>query len=258
MSGLLTAISTANNRGSFNLRRTSDFQATLLAMAGHDLRQPLQVIQSAYEWLGDRIASNSDKAQWERGERAIGRLAEQLDRLVGALRLVEQSDTIEISRVPLCPLLQRIAAENELSAREKDVDIRLCATSCTVMSNPVLLEGIVRNLVRNAVKYTGGGGSVLIGCRSARREVRLDVYDTGIGITPHQLPKIFDAFERLETTHVDGLGIGLFVVRRAVELLGHRIEVRSEVGRGSRFSVIAQTGSDAPNTRACRSDLLGV
>lgn len=241
MSGFLTTISTADNHGAFNLRRTSDFQAALLAMAGHDLRQPLQVIQSAYEWLGDRVADNSEKAQLERGERAIGRLAEQLDRLIGALRLYEHSDTIELSHVPLGPLFQRIAGENETAAREKGVDIRVHLTRCSAASNPVLLEGIVRNLVRNAVKYTDPGGCVLIGCRRSGRDVRIDVHDTGIGIPPQQLPKIFDAFHRLDTTHVDGLGIGLFVVRRAVELLGHRIEVRSQLGRGSRFSVFAQS-----------------
>ncbi|WP_171520818.1 sensor histidine kinase [Ensifer canadensis] len=243
MSGLLTTIPTADNHGAFNLRRTSDFQAALLAMAGHDLRQPLQVIQSAYEWLGDRVANNSEKAQLERGERAIGRLAEQLDRLIGALRLYEHSDTIELSHVPLGPLFRRIAGENEIAAREKGVDIRVHVTRCAAASNPVLLEGIVRNLVRNAVKYTDRGGCVLVGCRRSGHDVRIDVHDTGIGIAPQQLPKIFDAFHRLDTARVDGLGIGLFVVRRAVELLDHRIEVRSQLGRGSRFSVFAQASN---------------
>ena len=65
------------------------------------------------------------------------------------------------------------------------------------------------------------------------------MYDTGVGIAPQHLPQIFDAFQRVESAHADGLGIGLFVVRRAVQLLGHRVEVRSMAGRGSRFSVFA-------------------
>jgi signal transduction histidine kinase len=75
--------------------------------------------------------------------------------------------------------------------------------------------------------------------------VRIDVYDTGIGIAPEQLSRIFDAFERLDSARCDGLGIGLFVVRRALELLGHRIEVKSAVARGSRFSIVAPR-SDNP------------
>ena len=71
-------------------------------------------------------------------------------------------------------------------------------------------------------------------------EVRVDVYDTGVGIAPEHLPQIFEAFQRLDSTRADGLGIGLFVVRRAVQLLGHRVEVHSQVGRGSRFSVFTR------------------
>ena len=108
------------------------------------------------------------------------------------------------------------------------------------MSNSVFLEGIVRNLVRNAVKYTETGGRILIGCRRVEDHIKIDVYDTGVGIAPEHLPQIFDAFQRVDSTRADGLGIGLFVVRRAVQLLGHRVEVRSRVVLGSRFSVFAR------------------
>src|SRR5262245_41382111 len=82
-----------------DIQRASDFQPALLGMVGHDLRQPLQVIQSAYEWLATRIETECEKARLARGERAIARLTEQLDRLVGALRLYEHSKTMEISEV---------------------------------------------------------------------------------------------------------------------------------------------------------------
>lgn len=226
-----------------NLQRASDFQATLLGMAGHDLRQPLQVIQTAYEWMSSKVCSASDKVRLERGERAITRLTEQLDRLVGALRLYEHAKRVELSPVPIAPLLSRITSENEDAARQKRVKLNVCATSATVLSNPVLLDGILRNLVRNAVKYTEANGRILIGCRSVGNEVRIDVYDTGVGMAPEHLPQIFDAFQRFDSTNTDGLGIGLFVVRRAVELLGHRVDVRSVPGRGSRFSVYARSAA---------------
>jgi signal transduction histidine kinase len=221
------------------LQRASDFQAALLGMAGHDLRQPLQVIQNAYEWLGARAAA-SERARVERGERAIARLTEQLDRLLGALRLYEHTKSIEVVPVPLAPLLRRIGAENVQAAEEKGVELRIARTTAAVMSHPVLLDGILRNLVRNAVKYTEPGGRILIGCRRSGQDVRIDVYDTGIGMAPEQLPRIFEAFHRVDSTRADGLGIGLFVVRRAVGLLGHRIEVSSAVARGSRFTVQAR------------------
>jgi two-component system phosphate regulon sensor histidine kinase PhoR len=226
-------------QGALDLQRGSDFQAALLGMAGHDLRQPLQVIQSAYEWLGTRIGT-SEKARLERGERAIARLTEQLDRLVGALRLYEDTRQIEVAPVALGPLLWRIVAETAEAAAEKGVELRVCRTTALVMSNAVLLESILGNLVRNAVKYTEPGGRILIGCRRSGPDVRIDVYDTGIGMAPEHLPRIFEAFHRVDSIRGDGLGIGLFVVRRAVGLLGHRVEISSAEGRGSHFSVRAR------------------
>lgn len=223
-----------------DLQRTSDFQATLLGMAGHDLRQPLQVIQNAYEWLGTRIDTSPEKARLARGERAIAKLTEQLDRLVGALRLYEHTKQLELSPVALSPLFWRVAHENLETATEKGVDLRVCQTSAVVLSHPVLLDGILRNLVRNAVKYTDAGGRILIGCHQRKGGVQIDIYDTGVGMAPEHLPRIFEAFQRLDSTRSDGLGIGLFVVRRAVELLGHHIDVTSTVSRGSRFSVFAR------------------
>lgn len=225
---------------SSDLQRASDFQAALLGMAGHDLRQPLQIIQSAYEWLGSRVAHTSEKARLERGERAIARLTDQLDRLVSALRLYEHTQKMEIAPVALGPLFRRIANENENDAQESGIELRVHRTRAVMMSNPVLFEGILRNLVRNAVKYTAPAGRILIGCRRIKDEIRVDVYDTGVGIAPEYLPQIFEAFQRLDSARGDGLGIGLFVVRRAVQLLGHRVEVSSQVGCGSRFSVFAR------------------
>jgi two-component system, OmpR family, phosphate regulon sensor histidine kinase PhoR len=226
-----------------DLQRASDFQAALLGMAGHDLRQPLQIIQSAYEWLGSRVAHTSEKVRLGRGERAIAKLTEQLDQLVSALRFYEHTQKMEIVPVALAPLFWRLASENENDARENCIDMRIRPTREVIVSNPVLFEGVVRNLVRNAVKYTEPTGRILIGCRRLKDEIRVDVYDTGVGIAPEYLPQIFEAFQRLDSSGAGGLGIGLFVVRRAVQLLGHRVEVRSQVGRGSRFSVFARAAT---------------
>jgi two-component system, OmpR family, phosphate regulon sensor histidine kinase PhoR len=222
-----------------DLQRASDFQVALLGMAGHDLRQPLQVIQGTYELLRTRARSTSEQVWLDRGELALDRLTEQLDRLLGAIRLYEYTRTMEISSVALAPLFWRLRNENEDAALRRGVDMRVCATEARVLSNPVLLNGILRNLLTNAIKYTEPGGRILIGCRHFGRDVRIDVYDTGIGIAPEQLQRIFDAFERIDIARCEGLGIGLFVVRRALDLLGHRIEIRSAVSQGSRFSIFA-------------------
>jgi two-component system phosphate regulon sensor histidine kinase PhoR len=223
-----------------DLQRASDFQAALLGMAGHDLRQPLQVIQRAYEVLRTAGVEKSQQAWLDHGEQAISRLSEQLDRLLGAFRLYEYTKTMELSSVALEPLFHRVCEENEHAALRRGIDLRVCATKARVCSNSVLLGCILGNLITNAIKYTELGGRILIGGRRCGSQVRIDVHDTGIGIAPERLSRIFDAFERCDSSRREGLGIGLFVVRRALDVLGHRIEVRSAVGRGSRFSIIAR------------------
>ncbi len=223
--------------------QASEFLSALLCIAAHDLRRPLQIIQSTHEWLGSRTSADCERSRVTRGERAINELTDQLDTLVSALRLYEYTRGMEIGEVSLSGLLSRLARDNAEAAASKDVKLRIYPSSYRVVSNPVLLGGIFRNLLTNAVKYTHSGGRILVGCRKVDGEVRIDVYDTGAGMAPEKLPNIFEAFQRLDSNNEDGLGLGLFAVRRAIGLLGHRIEVKSMPGRGSRFSVYARTAS---------------
>jgi two-component system, OmpR family, phosphate regulon sensor histidine kinase PhoR len=224
-------------------QRTTDFQGVLLAMAGHDLRGPLQIIQGSYDLLGIDVRTKFEQRQLQRGQHAIKHLNGLLDQLLGAVRLCEHSKEAKLSPVALEPLFRQACHENAESALQKGIEIRVCPTSASVMSNAVLLNGILRNLVSNAIKYTEPNGRILVGCRRSGQNVRIDVCDTGIGIANEQLSRIFEAFTRLDCTRCDGLGVGLFIVRRAIEVLGHRIDVSSVVSRGSRFSISA-TGSE--------------
>jgi len=220
-------------------KRTTDFQAVLLAMAGHDLRQPLQVIQSSHDLLGIGVRTKSEQRLLQTGQHAINGLNGLLDQLLGAVRLYEHSKEAKLSPVALEPLFRQAHHENAEGALQKGIDIRVCSTGASVMSNAVLLNGVLRNLVSNAIKYTEPNGRILIGCRRSGENVRIDVCDTGIGIAGEQLSRIFEAFTRLDSTRCDGLGVGLFIVRRAIEVLEHRIDVSSVASRGSRFSIFA-------------------
>ena len=216
-----------------------EFQTTLVGMMGHDLRQSLQVIQGTYSLLRSRQEEMPQQAWLDRGERAVTKLTEQLNCLVDAFYLAERANALEVSPVGLGPLFWRLRHENEDAAIQRGIDLRTLTANGHVMSNPVLLGCILRNLLTNAIRYTEPGGRILIGCRRKGPEIRIDVYDTGIGIPEHQLPRIFESFTRLAPERSNGLGIGLSIVRRALEVLGHRIEVRSVVGEGSLFSIYA-------------------
>jgi signal transduction histidine kinase len=98
---------------------------------------------------------------------------------------------------------------------------------------------MLRNLIRNAIDYTPPGGGVFVTCRRCRSELRIEVRDTGVGIRANALSAIFRAFQRADESRPAGLGLGLFIVKHAADLLGHRVEVCSAEGRGSCFTVVA-------------------
>jgi signal transduction histidine kinase len=217
----------------------SDFSATLLAMAGHDLRQPLQVIVGAHDLLARIPHGGAAQTQLNRAEDATRQLADKLDQLVEALRLREFAASDHHEPVPLGPVLEQLASEFAEPVRLKGVKLHVSPARETVFSHPVLLNGILRNLARNAIEYTPRGGRVLVLCRRHGSRVRLEVRDSGIGIPGAELSKVFSAFHRADTTCSDGLGLGLFIVKSAADLLGHRIQVSSVVGRGSCFAIVA-------------------
>jgi signal transduction histidine kinase len=217
-------------------QRGHDFNAVLLAMAGHDLRQPLQVILNSYAWLAERHTGDHERI--DRGKRAIAQLTGQLDHLIEALRIHERAARVEPAPLRIQTLFDSLCRDNAGTAARNGVELRFAPTSIMAMSDAVLLDGILRNLVRNAIKYTPRAERILLGCRRLGGDVRIGVHDTGIGIAPDHLARVFDAFHRVDSTRPDGLGLGLFVVRHAADLLGHRIEVRSKVDIGSCFSIV--------------------
>jgi two-component system phosphate regulon sensor histidine kinase PhoR len=166
-------------------------------------------------------------------------LKDQLDQLLAALRLREHAEGVNLMPVRVGSLFRQARRENETAALQKGVSVRIVETTSTIHSNPLLLSTILRNLVSNAIKYTQPGGRILLGCRHVGQSIRIDVYDTGIGIAGDEMPRIFEAFTRLDPARRDGLGVGLFIVRQAVGILGHRVDITSAPSQGSRFSIFA-------------------
>ena len=129
-----------------DLRRLSEFHTVLLGVAGHDLHQPVQVIQSTDEWLSSMLDADVGKVRQQLAEPAVARLSEQLDRLAGALNLYEHTTTME-SSVPLAPLFDSVRTDGTDSVRQKGRDLCIRPTRAAIMSNTVLLDGIVGNLL---------------------------------------------------------------------------------------------------------------
>ena len=215
----------------------ANFEAVLLAIAGHDLRQPLQIIQTAYERLGRGVRTSSEQLYLRSGQNAVDRLKEHLEQILAALRIRERAQRLELKPVCVNQVLRQACRESEQDALTKGVSIHMVSSAATIVSDSLLLGAVLRNLVNNAIKYTQPGGRILLGCRHSRSGIRIDIYDTGIGIPEENISRIFEAFTRLDAARCDGLGIGLFIVRQALSILGHRIDVASTPCRGSRFSI---------------------
>ncbi|KQO58993.1 histidine kinase [Methylobacterium sp. Leaf86] len=210
----------------------------LLTVAGHDLKQPLQIALMAIEravldGVGPRAAARLGLAS-----DALQRLGRALDDLARS----SQADGTppQLRTVPLGPLLATVVSESQPYAEAVGVELRVHATDLRVYSEEAMLETILRNLVGNAVKYAGRGGRVLVGCRRVRGMITIEVHDNGPGIAPERLTGIFQAFDRGGRRDGAGLGLGLHIVRQTAQGLGHPVEVRSRYGHGSVFSVIAR------------------
>jgi len=138
-------------------------------------------------------------------------------------------------------LLERVCRDFEVLAEAKGLRLDLHECSLSVMSDALLLERIVRNIIANAVTYTDHG-RVVVGCRRVRGQLSIQVWDTGRGIPQHELEHVFQEFYQLgnpERDRTKGVGLGLAIVRRLTQLLGHSLIVRSEIGHGSVFEISA-------------------
>jgi signal transduction histidine kinase len=121
----------------------------------------------------------------------------------------------------------------------KGVELRVISANSAVFSHPVLLKGLVRNLIGNAIDYTPHGGRVFVACRRRGSQVHLQIRDSGVGISADELAKVVSALHRADARYSEALGLGLVIVKGAANLLGHGVEVRSAAGRGSCFAVVA-------------------
>jgi signal transduction histidine kinase len=215
--------------------RSDEARARLMAVAGHDLRQPMQVISMVLELLRPSLKTGDARAARLLGlaQEACGQMLADLGRLAEASAQVEVSTNLTV--FPIADVLSQVSPRWRHHARAKNLHLRVQPSRALVRSDPVMLATIVGNLVGNAIKFTGQG-RVLVGCRLRGDSVYLDVIDTGIGLAPEVQERIFDAFTQLDPGS-DGMGLGLSIVRRTAAVLGHPVQVQSEPGRGTRFTV---------------------
>ncbi len=211
-------------------------KSRFFAAASHDLRQPLQAMGL---YLSVLEGGRHDATTLARLNECMGSLDHLLDVVMDLSRLDSGQVTPKMQPFAVQPLLVKLAAMYEASARKKGLNLRVHPTTAWVHSDPILLERVLSNLVSNAVRYTARGG-VLLAARPANGMVQVCVYDTGIGIPADAHGIIFEEFVQLGNPERDpsrGTGLGLATVQRVAKLLGHSLCLRSSTGQGSCFAL---------------------
>jgi two-component system, sensor histidine kinase len=153
------------------------------------------------------------------------------------------STTSSKQRVNLGELLEPLIDEYRLLAGAKHISLRLHPVHQVLQTDPVLVQRILRNLLSNALRYTNAGGVILVGIRRRAGRPWLMVYDNGIGMTPEQSARCFEVFARFADPGrvPEGMGLGLFSVKRMATQLGLATTLQSQIGRGTAIGLCLDT-----------------
>ena len=223
-------------------------QTRFLASATHDLRQPAHAMAMLVGRLKQLPLDTQSQAVVAHLDASVHELGRMLDSLLDLTKLDAGSVQATLVATPLNEMLQRLPLAIGPSAQAKGLRLRIRPSPFWAMTDVQLLERILLNLAHNAVRYTDQG-SIFIGCRRVQNAsaVRIDVYDSGVGISTEDQKKIFQAYVQAPSattaanhgsrTASQGHGLGLQIVERMAQLLGAKVELRSAPGCGSRFSI---------------------
>jgi PAS domain S-box-containing protein len=222
--------------------RLSEEKDRFLSTASHELRTPLAIIRGFADLLSrDETLNAEQQAKVER----IKTQSERLDTLLAALldisRIEAKKSNLTLQEIDLAPVLQRVidALKPQMDAKEQR--FVYARRSVRVYADPIAVEQVLINLLTNAIAYTPRKGRIAIDLHNMDEMVRIDISDTGIGITAEEQKEIFNEFYRSRAAHEinpDGTGLGLSIVKRLVEEMNGSIWVRSSGrGRGSTFSI---------------------
>jgi PAS domain S-box-containing protein len=220
--------------------KANQTKSRFLATASHDLRQPVQTLRLLNATL-ERLVSDDSIAQLVAQQKdALGSMSELLNALLDISKLESGAIKPDITDFAVTQIFERMRSQFAEQAEAKGLELQVEKCSDMVHCDQTLLAQVIQNLVANAIRYTNSG-KVLLRCLVQQSCVRIEVYDTGIGIAENQLHTIFEEFTQLvspdQPRKNDGFGLGLAIVERVADLLNLRIDVESSIGKGSRFIV---------------------
>jgi signal transduction histidine kinase/CheY-like chemotaxis protein len=228
--------------------RANAAKSRFLATASHDLRQPMHSIGLLVDVLRERLGEHPLAELAAKVQTSVATMESLFGSLLDISKLDARAVRAEFGPVELDRLLERVERTFAPQAQARGLRLRARGRALVARSDAALLERIVNNLVSNALRYTREGG-VLVACRTRGDRCLLQVWDTGCGIAPEHQQAIFEEFFRIEApggSPDKGLGLGLSIVQRSAEILGHALAVRSRPGRGSVFELVLDRLAPAP------------
>ena len=240
----LASLALANAQLLEELERVNRFRSEFMANMSHELRSPLHVIIGYSDLLHEGSYGDLTPKQTEIAQRTGDRARELLALINATLdlsRLEAQRVPLVAQEVHLPTLIDELASDFRALPQKADLHLvfDVPANLPPLCTDPLKLTMVLKNLVGNAIKFTDRG-QVTVGARADDGRVEITVADTGIGIAPEAVPFIFDAFRQADnstTRRHGGVGLGLYITRRLLDVLGGTITVDSEVGCGSTFRI---------------------
>jgi PAS domain S-box-containing protein len=222
--------------------RANKANSAFLAAASHDLRQPVQALSLLNGALRRTVKDERALEMIKSQDHSLTAMTNLLNSLLDISRLDAGAVVPELEEFPMQRLVDRLSAEFARQARHKGLEFTSSPCGAVVRSDPNLLSEIIQNLVSNAIRYTDKGKVELV-CSQSEGNCQIKVRDTGIGISEDQQEAIFQEFHQVKPKggSKEGFGLGLAIVRRLSDLLGHGIGVESDLGQGSCFTISLPT-----------------
>jgi len=221
--------------------RANRFKTRFFTAVGHDLLQPLHAARLSASALAESEREGDHQRLANRIEHALTTIEDLLKSILDISKLEAGAITPSLQPFPLEELFSSLAVDIGPMARSKGLDLTWRRNAFAVMSDPLMLRRILQNLLANAVQYTDKG-AIMLAARRRGPDVRIEVWDTGPGIPEEERQLIFDEFQRgpaADRPDIGGFGLGLSIVKRMADALGHRINFCSRVGHGTLFAVSA-------------------
>lgn len=222
-----------------------------LAAAGHDILQPLNAARLYSATLIERSREERNSELAENISRSLASVEEILGSILAISRLDSSRPDINLGNFALRTITEQLELEFQPISKSLGIELRFVHSGHWVHSDRAMLKRLLQNLISNALKFTVKG-KVLVGVRKRGNQLAIEVHDTGIGISKAEQEKVFAEFTRLNQMKEEapGLGLGLSIVERIADLLGHQVVLESEPGKGTRFQVMLESVPAPGNLRA--------